>query len=117
TRDLTVESGPASWLADGSVGFDGSLDYAITLTLSKELTANYVKRAPLAGMFMTPDQRLIFDFRVNGAARDPRVSLDASKTGSRNGIRNAQDVIGKLTSSPEAKNLLDRLKKQIPGAR
>lgn len=62
----------------GAVGFDGSLDYAVSLTLPPAaIEALDARSAMAAGALMDPQGRMILDLRVTGTAKAPRVALDS----------------------------------------
>lgn len=61
----------------GAAGFDGSLDYAVSLTLPPAaVQALDARSAMAAGALMDPQGRMILDLRVTGTAKAPRVALD-----------------------------------------
>lgn len=71
-------SGPAGeWTAVGAIGFNGALDYAISITLPPDVAAALEARAAIAAGALADEQgRVLIDLRVAGTARAPRVSLD-----------------------------------------
>lgn len=79
-----VGTGPAKlsgtygdWLISGTTGFDGTLDYAVSITVPPELVAKLGARGALAvGALADPQGRVMLDLRVVGKAQSPRVSLD-----------------------------------------
>ncbi|MEO5619028.1 MAG: AsmA family protein [Candidatus Eisenbacteria bacterium] len=72
-------AGPyGDWLMAGAVGFDGALDYAVSITMPPEVVAALNARSALAAGALSDDQgRLLLDLRVTGTARAPRVAWDA----------------------------------------
>lgn len=72
-------AGPAGdWQVSGMVGFDGSLDYAVSATLPPSLAAGGSwKDALAAGLLGDGRGGLLVDLRVGGTAKAPRVTLDA----------------------------------------
>jgi hypothetical protein len=72
-------SGPAGeWQMSGMVGFDGSLDYAVSATLPSSVAGGSGWRDALAAGLLSDGQgRLLVDLRVSGPARAPRVTLDS----------------------------------------
>jgi hypothetical protein len=71
-------AGPAGdWQVSGMVGFDGSLDYAVSATLPPSLAAGGSwKDALAAGLLGDGRGGLLVDLRVGGTAKAPRVTLD-----------------------------------------
>ncbi|MFH1276891.1 MAG: AsmA-like C-terminal region-containing protein [Candidatus Eisenbacteria bacterium] len=91
--DLLVRGKNADWNAAGSVGFDGTLDYALTITLSEANSAAYRKKSALTSLFTDPSGRVVLDVKVGGTTDRPAITLDASKTASRAGIEGLDKVI------------------------
>src|SRR5262249_6847459 len=72
---LTGPSG--DWKLAGALGFDGALDYAVSVTLPPPVTAALgAKSALAAGALADPLGRLLLDLHVSGTTTSPRVSLD-----------------------------------------
>ena len=71
-------SGPyGDWTAIGAIGFDGALDYAVSITLPSEIARQMQSRSRLAaGLLSDNEGRVLIDLRVGGTAKAPRVSLD-----------------------------------------
>ncbi len=94
-----VSTGPArltgnygDWLISGSMGFDGSLDYAVGITLPKELTAKLGAAGALAaGALADPQGRVLLDLKVTGPSKAPKISWDSRSTRDR--------LLGRLPSS------------------
>ncbi|UCD17908.1 MAG: AsmA family protein [Candidatus Zixiibacteriota bacterium] len=81
-------SSTGDWLVGGSVGFDGSLDYAGSVLLSEKATNDLIAQsgslAGLAGLFKQKGtDRIRVPFRLDGTYRKPRFSIDL----------NASDVV------------------------
>ena len=76
--DPVVLDGPhGEWRLSGAIGFDGSLEYAVSTTVPAELAAGLGSRAALAaGALADPQGRILIDLRVSGTAKSPRVSWD-----------------------------------------
>jgi hypothetical protein len=76
--DAVKLSGPSGeWTLAGAVGFDGSLDYAVSITLPKEVAAAIDQRAALAAGALADDQgRMLLDLHVGGTAASPRIAWD-----------------------------------------
>jgi len=71
-------SGPAGdWKLAGAMGFDGALDYAVSVTLPPDVVKSLGADAALAaGALADPQGRVLLDLHVSGNANSPRVSLD-----------------------------------------
>jgi hypothetical protein len=71
-------SGPAGdWKLAGAMGFDGSLDYAVSVTLPPDVVRSLGADAALAaGALADPQGRVLLDLHVAGTTASPRVSLD-----------------------------------------
>jgi hypothetical protein len=77
--DPVVLNGPhGEWRLTGSIGFDGTLDYAVSGTLPGEVVEQLGARSALAaGALADPQGRLLLDLRVKGRASSPEVSWDS----------------------------------------
>jgi len=65
------------WTMSGAVGFDGTLDYAVSVTLPKDVAAVIDSRSALAAGALSDDQgRMLLDLRVTGPARAPHIAWD-----------------------------------------
>jgi hypothetical protein len=65
------------WRLIGSVGFDGTLDYAVSATLPPDVVAQLGARSALAaGALADTEGRLLLDLRVTGQAAAPQVAWD-----------------------------------------
>jgi hypothetical protein len=99
-RDLAVRSTDADFGAAGSVGLDGSLDLGLQVTLSQELSRRALSNrgaSALGSLFTDSSGRLVFDVRVGGTHRAPKLQLDLQKTASRGGISKLTgDLLGRL---------------------
>jgi hypothetical protein len=71
-------SGPAGdWKLAGALGFDGALDYAVSVTLPPEVVNKLGADAALAaGALADPQGRVLLDLHLSGNAKAPRVSWD-----------------------------------------
>jgi len=79
TGPATVHSAEGDWLLSGSLGLDGSLDYAVSVTVPPAVVQSLGARGSLAAGAVADDQgRVLMDFRVTGNARDPHVAWDPS---------------------------------------
>jgi hypothetical protein len=71
-------SGPyGDWQLTGAVGFDGALDYAVSITMPQPVAAALNARSAIAAGALSDAQgRLLLDLRVTGNAKSPRVAWD-----------------------------------------
>ena len=76
--DPVVLNGPSGeWRLTGAVGFDGALDYAVSVTLPPSAVELLQARSALAAGALSDTQgRMLLDLRVTGSARSPRVAWD-----------------------------------------
>jgi AsmA-like protein len=76
--DPVVFDGPnGEWRLIGSVGFDGSLDYAVSATLPQEVVQRLGATSALAaGALSDPQGRMFIDLRLTGTATAPQVAWD-----------------------------------------
>ena len=83
-RNGRVFTGPASltgshgdWLMSGSVGLDGTLDYAVSITVPSALVGQLGARGALASGALADDRgRVLMDFRISGPATSPKIVWD-----------------------------------------
>lgn len=78
--DPVVLNGPSGeWRLAGAVGFDGMLDYAVSVTLPPEVVTAVGARSALAAGALTDAQgRMLLDLHVSGSFKSPRVSWDTN---------------------------------------
>ena len=71
-------SGPAGdWKLAGALGFDGAMDYAVSVTLPPDVVKSLGADAALAaGALADPQGRVLLDLHVSGNAKSPHVTLD-----------------------------------------
>ncbi len=109
TENLRIESSDAAWQANGAIGFDGMLDYAVQVELGDALAAEFRRRAggDLAKLLAGDSGKITLDLHLSGPATGPQVSLDTSKLADR--VR--KNAAGRLQQGLDsAKNkLLDNL--------
>jgi len=76
--DPVLISGPSGdYRLIGSIGFDGALDYAVSVTLPPTAVAALRAQSALAAGALQDEQgRLLLDLRVTGSAQKPRVAWD-----------------------------------------
>ena len=108
-KDLRIKALGADYTVNGSQGFDGSLDYGMTMLLSDQ-TSTKVAVPGFAGeavkLFKEPGGRVRLDFAVTGTNDNPKVSLDT-----RAARKKAEDL-AKQKVNEEAKKLGDEAKKK-----
>jgi len=107
--DLEIRSADADWSAAGSIGFDGTLDYEVTVVLSKAISDQYRSQSSLTSLFANADGRVVLDFLVGGTSKKPVITYDASKTASRAGIQNLDGLIESLGGEEKVQKTLDGL--------
>jgi hypothetical protein len=77
TDPVKVRGPYGDWSATGAVGFDGALDYAVTMALPRDVVERLGAPAALLGAGLADAQgRTVVDLDVSGNARAPRVSLN-----------------------------------------
>jgi hypothetical protein len=112
-KDLKISALKSDYVVNGSVGFDGSLDYAMNLFLPPDtkaklsvpgIPAGYVGQ--VVDLFKDPSGRIRLDFDVSGFSDSPKVSLNTSAA-----QKKAEDLV-KQKLEAEKKKLEDELKKK-----
>ena len=108
-KDLRIKALGADYVVNGSQGFDGSLDYAMSMLLSEQTSA----RATVPGftgeairLFQEPDGRVRLDFAVKGTSDEPKISLDTKSAQKKAGDLAKQKV------NEEARKLGEGAKKR-----
>jgi hypothetical protein len=77
TDDVSLDGPTGKWQAVGGIGFDGRLDYAVSVTLPPQIASQLrTQSAIAAGALTDPHGNLIIDLHVTGPAAAPRVTLD-----------------------------------------
>jgi len=77
TDPVRIAGADGDWRATGAIGFDGALDYAVSLTVPREVTAKSGAAGVLGALGLTDSQgRTLLDLNLSGSLRAPRVSLD-----------------------------------------
>ncbi len=96
TDNLSLNTSSGDWIANGSFGFDGSLDYAIRLRLSEPLSTKYRSKLPgeIASLFSGSDRRIELGFKVSGSADKPKFKWDAAPVKQRVQEK-VQDALGR----------------------
>lgn len=109
TENLVIESPEAKWHANGSLAFDGMLDYGIEVELGEALGADFRKRAgaDVARLLASSSGRVTLDLRVTGPAARPQVTLDTAKLAQRAASHLGDEARDKLDSAKD--RLMDQL--------
>lgn len=108
TDGVSMTSGTASWLASGSVGFDGSLDYDLSMTLSEAMSEKLKQKSSLSSLFADEQGRVVLDFNIGGNTKKPAVAYDVSKTTSRAGVGSIGSIIEALDKDGAIQGAIDR---------
>jgi hypothetical protein len=78
TDPVTLEGKTGKWQLVGGVGFDGRLDYAVSVTLPPDVVSKLDGGAAFASRALADAQgNVLVDFKVSGPAKAPRVQLDS----------------------------------------
>ncbi len=87
-------SGPSGdYKLIGSIGFDGALDYAVSVTLPPAAVEALQARSALAAGALQDEQgRMLLDLRVTGTAKSPRVAWDTQSMRDRLAGRASQAI-------------------------
>ena len=108
-KDLKISALNADYIVNGSMGLDGSLDYAMTLLLPPETSAKMTVpgfAGQAVDLFKDPSGRVKLEFSVTGTSDNPKLSLktDAAK-------KKAEEL-AKQKLEAEKKKLEEELKKK-----
>ncbi len=78
TDPVTIFRPSGDWRMAGAIGFDGSLDYAVSITLPAEVASRlpHTAAAIAAGALRDPEGRLLLDLRITGTVSSPKVRWD-----------------------------------------
>ena len=77
TDEATINGPNGKWVTTGGIGFDGAMDYVVSVTLPPDVVARLGAQSALAaGALGDSKGNLLIDFRVSGTAKSPRVTLD-----------------------------------------
>ncbi|MEO6462380.1 MAG: AsmA-like C-terminal region-containing protein, partial [Candidatus Eisenbacteria bacterium] len=81
---LAVASEHTDWLARGSVGLDGTLDFALVAVVPPDIVPQLPRNLlTTAGALMNPDGRLTLDLKLGGTVQRPSLAWDSRRTASR----------------------------------
>lgn len=95
TDGVTFGGPSGDWKLSGAVGFDGALDYAVSVTLPPDAVAALGARPALAAGALADDKgRVLLDLRVTGSAKAPRVAWDTAAMRDRLAGRASQALAG-----------------------
>ncbi|HEY6195114.1 MAG TPA: AsmA-like C-terminal region-containing protein [Candidatus Eisenbacteria bacterium] len=84
TDPVVLTGASGEWRLSGAIGFDGALDYAVSVTLPPAAVEALGARSALAaGALADPQGRMLLDLHVTGSAGSPRVTWDTSAMRSR----------------------------------
>ena len=77
TDPVTLHGSHGDWKLIGSIGFDGTLDYAVSATLPRDVAAALGANAALAAGALADEQgRILLDLSVRGPAQSPQIGWD-----------------------------------------
>lgn len=115
-KDLKITALDADYVVNGSQGFDGSLDYSMSLLLP-EKTSSRISIAGFAGqavnLFKDPSGRVKLDFTVGGTSDNPKIALDtkaAQKKAEDSLKKQAEEQIKKKVEEPIKTKVEDAIK-------
>jgi uncharacterized protein involved in outer membrane biogenesis len=77
--DLAVSTKDGDFGLVGSLGLDGSLDYALTAVLSSELSLRFDALGDVSNYLKNDQGRTVLDLKIGGTAKRPRFSIDKSR--------------------------------------
>ena len=77
--DLTVSTKDGDFDLVGSLGLDGSLDYALTAVLSSELSLRFDALGDVSNYLKNDQGRTVLDLKISGTAKRPRFSVDTAR--------------------------------------
>jgi hypothetical protein len=95
TDDVRLAGPLGEWRMAGTLGFDGSLDYALSATLPPEVAARLPQAAALAAGALGDGHGLVLlDLKLTGSARAPRFAWDAGAMRARLAGRLTDALVG-----------------------
>lgn len=100
--DLQMSSRFGDINLSGSSGFDGTLDYRVSLKLTREESEKFKSKTSATALFSDPDGRVILDLLVSGPAQKPIIGWDTQMAQARLKGK-AQEEIDKARKEAEAK--------------
>ena len=100
--DLQMSSRFGDINLSGSSGFDGTLDYRVSLKLTREESEKFKSKTSATALFSDPDGRVILDLLVSGPAQKPIIGWDTQMAQARLKGK-AQEEIDKARKEAEVK--------------
>jgi hypothetical protein len=98
TDGVTMDGPAGNWKMTGAVGFDGALDYAVSVTLPPDVAAALDARSALAAGALADDKgQMLLDLHVTGSAKSPRVAWDTRAMRDRLAGRASQALVEQRT--------------------
>jgi hypothetical protein len=110
TDEATINGPYGKWVTTGGIGFDGAMDYVVSVTLPPDAIERLSAKSALAvGALSDKQGNLIVDLRVTGTAKAPRVTLDQKSMQNR--------LIGKASDALEEqkKRVEEEIRRAILG--
>jgi hypothetical protein len=84
TDPVVLTGSNGEWRLSGGIGFDGSLDYAVSTTLPPEVVNQLGAAGALAaGALAGEGGKVLIDLRVTGNVKSPRIDWDKKAMGAR----------------------------------
>jgi hypothetical protein len=115
TGPVTMKGPQGEWQLSGSAGLDGTLDYAVSVTVPPALVEQLGARAALAAGALNDDQgRVLLDLRVTGPAKSPKIAWDPEAMQARLAGR-ANDALIEQKEKFE-RSVRDTVEKQVAAA-
>jgi hypothetical protein len=79
TDAVDLDGPTGRWRLSGAIAFDGTLDYAASITLPPQAAQSLHAASAIAAGALQDDQgNLLIDLRITGPARAPRVAFDTA---------------------------------------
>ncbi len=117
---LRMKALDTSWQADGSVGFDESLDYRVTAILSQTATQSLKDKLPLPRQITASVKQAELVFFLTGNAASPRFRWDSSSIADQaveQIRREVEELLGGEENLEELKKEGEKLLKDLFGKR
>jgi len=107
--DLKMDSRFGDVNLTGSSGFDGTLDYRVSIKLTKEESDKLRAKSSATNLFADKDGRMVLDLLVKGPAQKPSIGWDTQMAQARLKGK-AQEELDKAKAQAQAET--DKLKQQ-----
>lgn len=107
--DLKMDSRFGDVNLTGSSGFDGTLDYRVSIKLTKEESDKLRAKSSATNLFSDKDGRMVLDLLVKGPAQKPSIGWDTQMAQARLKGK-AQEELDKAKAQAQAE--ADKLKQQ-----